>query len=166
MQKYLDYIKEVLNIAGVGIKGYIKAQVKLFFITFLILSFGLYFIGIEKFILKAFGISIVDIFPIVGSGIIMIPWAISFFIKNSINTGFYIIILYITLVIIRQIIEPIILGDSIGLRPIYTLIATILGSMFLGPFGVILGPIIAIVLNSIYTVQKKKEVDEFEKNIK
>lgn len=166
MQKYLDYIEEVLNLAGIGIKGYLKAQVKLFFITFLILSFGLYFIGIDKFILKALGIAIVDVVPVVGSGIIMIPWAISFFIRSSVNTGFYIIILYITLVIIRQIIEPIILGDGIGLRPIYTLLATILGSVFLGPFGVILGPIIGIILNSIYTVQKKKEVDEFEKNNK
>ena len=162
MKTYIDYLREVLNMSSIGIKGYIKAQIKLMIITFLILSIGLYFIGIDKFILKAFGIAIVDIFPVLGSGIIMIPWAISFFVRNSINTGVYLILLYISLVIIRQIIEPKILGDSIGLRPIYTLAATILGSLFLGPFGVILGPIVAIILNSIYTINKRKDIKILE----
>lgn len=162
MRTYIDYLREVLNMSSIGIKGYIKAQIKLMIITFLILSIGLYFIGIDKFILKAFGIAIVDIFPVLGSGIIMIPWAISFFVRNSINTGVYIILLYISLVIIRQIIEPKILGDSIGLRPIYTLAATILGSLFLGPFGVILGPIVAIILNSIYTIKKREDIKNLE----
>lgn len=162
MRTYIDYLREVLNMSSIGIKGYIKAQIKLMIITFLILSIGLYFIGIDKFILKAFGIAIVDIFPVLGSGIVMIPWAISFFVRNSINTGVYIILLYISLVIIRQIIEPKILGDSIGLRPIYTLAATILGSLFLGPFGVILGPIVAIILNSIYTIKKREDIKNLE----
>lgn len=162
MRTYIDYLREVLNMSSIGIKGYIKAQIKLMIITFLILSIGLYFIGIDKFILKAFGIAIVDIFPVLGSGIIMIPWAISFFVRNSINTGVYLILLYISLVIIRQIIEPKILGDSIGLRPIYTLAATILGSLFLGPFGVILGPIVAIILNSIYTIKKREDIKNLE----
>ncbi|MBP2026140.1 AI-2E family transporter [Peptoniphilus stercorisuis] len=162
MRTYIDYLREVLNMSSIGIKGYIKAQIKLMIITFLILSIGLYFIGIDKFILKAFGIAIVDIFPVLGSGIVMIPWAISFFVRNSINTGVYIILLYISLVIIRQIIEPKILGDSIGLRPIYTLAATILGSLFLGPFGVILGPIVAIILNSIYTINKREDIKNLE----
>ena len=162
MRTYIDYLREVLNMSSIGIKGYIKAQIKLMIITFLILSIGLYFIGIYKFILKAFGIAIVDIFPVLGSGIVMIPWAISFFVRNSINTGVYIILLYISLVIIRQIIEPKILGDSIGLRPIYTLAATILGSLFLGPFGVILGPIVAIILNSIYTIKKREDIKNLE----
>lgn len=162
MRTYIDYLREVLNMSSIGIKGYIKAQIKLMIITFLILSIGLYFIGIDKFILKAFGIAIVDIFPVLGSGIVMIPWAISFFVRNSINTGVYLILLYISLVIIRQIIEPKILGDSIGLRPIYTLAATILGSLFLGPFGVILGPIVAIILNSIYTIKKREDIKNLE----
>lgn len=162
MKTYIDYLREVLNMSSIGIKGYIKAQIKLMIITFLILSIGLYFIGIDKFILKAFGIAIVDIFPVLGSGIVMIPWAISFFVRNSINTGVYLILLYISLVIIRQIIEPKILGDSIGLRPIYTLAATILGSLFLGPFGVILGPIVAIILNSIYTIKKREDIKNLE----
>lgn len=162
MRTYIDYLREVLNMSSIGIKGYIKAQIKLMIITFLILSIGLYFIGIDKFILKAFGIAIVDIFPVLGSGIVMIPWAISFFVRNSINTGVYLILLYISLVIIRQIIEPKILGDSIGLRPIYTLAATILGSLFLGPFGVILGPIVAIILNSIYTINKREDIKNLE----
>lgn len=162
MKTYIDYLREVLNMSSIGIKGYIKAQIKLMIITFLILSIGLYFIGIDKFILKAFGIAIVDIFPVLGSGIVMIPWAISFFVRNSINTGVYLILLYISLVIIRQIIEPKILGDSIGLRPIYTLAATILGSLFLGPFGVILGPIVAIILNSIYTINKREDIKNLE----
>ena len=162
MRTYIDYLREVLNMSSIGIKGYIKAQIKLMIITFLILSIGLYFIGIDKFILKAFGIAIVDIFPVLGSGIVMIPWAISFFVRNSINTGVYIILLYISLVIIRQIIEPKILGDSIGLRPIYTLAATILGSLFLGPFDVILRPIVAIILNSIYTIKKREDIKNLE----
>ena len=80
----------------------------------------------------------------------MLPWSVINFIQGDRELGFKIAVLYVVLAISRQIIEPQVTGKQIGLRPIYTFLATILGSLVLGPFGVILGPVIAIIGNSIY----------------
>ncbi|MEG0250895.1 MAG: AI-2E family transporter [Peptostreptococcus sp.] len=167
MDKYIEYLREVVIDAGIGIKGYVKAQLKLMLVSFVVLSIGLYIIGIKLPILKAMGIAIVDVLPVVGSGIIMIPWAISFVIRDLNSMGANVIILYVILVVLRQIIEPKILGDSIGLRPLYTFVATILGGLIFGPLGVFLGPLIGIIMNSIYQIREREKLKrKFEENNK
>jgi len=58
-------------------------------------------------------------------------------------------VLYVVLTIAKQFIEPKVLGDQIGIKPLYTFLATIVGSLIFGPLGLILGPILAVVINSI-----------------
>ena len=70
--------------------------------------------------------------------------------------GMNLAIIYVVLIIIRQIIEPRILGKEMGIRPLYTFIATILGSLILGPIGVILGPLIVVIINSALGIMKIK----------
>ena len=72
--------------------------------------------------------------------------------------GINLAVIYVVLIIIRQIIEPRILGKAIGIKPLYTFMATILGSLLLGPIGMILGPLIAVVINSTLMIigEKKK----------
>ena len=65
--------------------------------------------------------------------------------------------IYVVVTITRQIIEPKITGDQIGIRPIYTFIATLIGSMIFGPIGVIAGPIIVVILKSLYEIKNKTE---------
>lgn len=152
----MEFLLQIIKDTGKGIKGYIKSQLILMIITFIIISISLTIIQAPMPILIAAGISILDILPIIGSGIIMIPWSIINFIMGNDQMGVNLAIIYVVLIIIRQIIEPRILGKEIGIRPLYTFIATILGSLILGPMGVIIGPLIAVVINSALRIVKKK----------
>lgn len=148
----------ILKETGIGIKGYLKAQVKLMIISFFILTIGFWYIDIPLYILVALAIAIVDIIPVIGSGFIMIPWSIINYFLNNKNLALHIAIIYIILTIIRQILEPKIIGDSIGIRPIITFLSTTLGAIFLGPLGVMFGPIIAIFINAIYIRTRFKNI--------
>ncbi len=155
MNNKKDFIGEIIKDTGKGIKGYIKSQIKLMLITFIILSIGLTLIGAPLPVLIAGGISLLDIIPVLGSGIVMLPWSIINFIMGNKDMGGNLAILYVALVILRQFIEPKIIGKEIGVRPLYTFIATILGAIVLGPIGVILGPLAAVVINSIIKIRKR-----------
>lgn len=153
----MDLFRQLLSDTGQGLKGYFRAQMKLMMLTFVILLSGFLIIDIKYSVLIAFIISLIDIIPVLGSGMIMIPWAIINLIVDNGLAG-PIAILYVVLVIARQILEPKIVGKEIGVKPLYTFLATVLGGMFLGPLGVILGPLIAVVLNSI--MKSKKIFDD------
>lgn len=160
LENFIDDLQIILKETGIGIKGYLKGQLKLMLLTFIILSVGFWYIQIPLYILIALGIAIIDIIPVIGSGIIMVPWSIIAFFMDNKNMAMEIAILYVVLTIIRQILEPKIIGDSIGLRPLYTFLSTLLGSILLGPFGVILGPIIGIFINAVYLRRKVKGIEE------
>lgn len=147
----LEIIKDIRK----GIVGYIKAQFILILITFLILSISLKVIEVPMEILISLAIAILDSLPIVGSGIVMIPWSIINFIIGNNQMGKSLAIVYIILVIVRQILEPKILGREIGVKPIYTFVSTVIGSLVLGPIGVIVGPLIAVIVNSILKIKKE-----------
>ncbi|NTW72572.1 MAG: AI-2E family transporter [Eubacteriaceae bacterium] len=149
MNDFLDLFTKVAKDTGKGVKGFLKAQLIIMLITFVILSIGLSVINVPLPVLIAMGIAVFDLIPVVGSGIIMIPWALISIAGGNTETGKQLAILYVFLVVLRQIIEPKVIGDHIGINPIVTFISSILGSIVFGPAGFIIGPVIAIVINSI-----------------
>lgn len=149
MKDRYGLLNQILKDTGKGVKGYIKAQLTLMFITFITLTIGLNIIDIRFSVLIALGISLVDIFPILGSGIVMVPWSLINFILGNNEVGKGLAILYVVLLVSRQFIEPYVLGKNIGVRPLYTFLATIAGSIILGPIGIILGPLVAVIITSI-----------------
>ncbi|CAK7026093.1 AI-2E family transporter [Tissierella carlieri] len=157
MDNKKDFLKQIMNDTGKGIKGYMKAQVTLMIITFIILGIGLTIIDAKHPILISAGIAILDIIPVLGAGIVMIPWVVINFIIGNKDMGADLATLYVILVILRQFIEPKIVGKEIGVRPLYTFIATILGSIILGPIGIILGPLAAVIISSIMKTKKKTD---------
>ena len=99
-----------------------------------------------------FGIGFVDALPILGSGTVMIPWAIIAALNGDLNLGIAIIIIYTIMLIVRQLVEPRIVSKKIGIHPIFTLIAMYTGFKFIGILGLFLGPIILIILKDIFSV--------------
>lgn len=160
MNDNINYILELINETSIGIKGFLVGQCKLFLLSFLIFSIGLYLIGAPYYFLIGLIIAIVDFLPVVGSGLIILPWSIYSFISGNSSFGYKLILLYIIAVVIRQILEPRIIGKSIGLRPLYTFLSTIIGSLVFGPIGVFIGPIIAIILNTIYLKQTVNDLKD------
>jgi len=154
MQNKKEFINKVIKDTGKGIKGYIKSQVKLLIFTFISFSIGLSIIKVPHPILISMVIAILDMLPVLGTGIIMIPWAIINFILGNKYIAVNLGILYATLFILRQIIEPIIVGKEIGIKPLYSFGITILSTLIFGPIGIIFGPLIAIITKSIVDTKK------------
>lgn len=149
-----DKFRKVINDTKKGIEGYFKAQLILMIMTFIIFSIGLLVIDAPFPLLIGFVIAIVDILPVLGSGIIMIPWSIISLLGGNSDFAISLAIVYVVATLIRQILEPKITGDKIGIRPLYTFLATIAGTLIFGPIGIIVGPIIAVIIKSISGVNK------------
>lgn len=149
-----DFINQIIKDTGKGIKGYIKSQIKLMLITFIAFGIGLSIINVPYPILISAGIAILNIIPVLGTGIVMIPWVIISFALGNKDMAVNLAILYVVLFILKQFIEPMIVGKEIGIKPLYTVIATILGSVILGPIGIIVGPLVAVVIRAIVNVKK------------
>lgn len=134
-----------------AILGYIKAQLILMVITFILSVVGLALIGVNYSILIALVISIIDAVPVLGAGSVYIPWIIVKFLQNNYNMAIFLLILYLTVTIVRQTLQPKILSTQIGLYPLVTLMSIYIGIRVFGFFGIILGPLIVI---SILALQK------------
>ena len=126
----------IVDTAGTFIRGYLIIML----ITFAELSVGFLILNIPYPFIIAAVVAVVDLLPILGTGSVLIPWAIILFIQGSYGVGFGILILYSAVTLIRQIIEPKILGSSLGLPPVVVLISAYVGSQLFGLSGVIVLP--------------------------
>ncbi len=133
------------NVLG-SLGKFIKAYSAIISITFIELSIGFWIIGIPNPFLFGLLVAIVDVMPILGTGAVLIPWAIIAFIIGNTKVGFGILILYIIITAVRQTIEPKIVGQQIGLHPLVTLILMYVGVQLMGVLGLMLLPIIATIL--------------------
>lgn len=127
---------------------YGKSYLLILLITFAELSIGLLIIRIPSAILIGLLIAILDIFPVVGTGLILLPWSVISLIQGNAVRGVSLLILYIVITVIRQIIEPKIVGRHVGLHPLVTLISMFVGTSLFGGIGLFGLPItVAIIKN-------------------
>jgi len=143
-------ISSVIRDLKHALGGYVKAQLIIMSIVFVILSIGLSIMNVQLAILLALFIAIFDALPVLGSGGIFIPWSIIAFANGDVRMGVSTLVMYFSVLAIRQSLEPKIVGQSIGVPPLVTLIAMYAGLRFFGIFGMILGPIIVLVVKNLY----------------
>jgi sporulation integral membrane protein YtvI len=145
------HLKELVKTLG----GYLKAEVTLVSISFIICLIGLYILNFAGFnisypLLMALIIGFIDLLPIFGAGTFMIPWAILSACTGDISLAIAILVLWAIMSIVRQLLEPRIVSGNIGIHPIFTLIAMYTGFKFMGVIGMFIGPIILIILKNIF----------------
>lgn len=128
--------------------GFFKAQFLVSLIILAVTLVGLLFITPEIAILMSIIIWLVDLIPIIGSIIVLGPWALYMFITGDMSMGIQLSILAIVLLAIRRTIEPKMMGHHIGLRALPTLISMYLGLQLIGFVGFFLGPLVVILFNS------------------
>lgn len=129
--------------------GYLRAALIIMAITFTELFIGFNIIGVGYPLLLAFLIAIIDALPVLGTGGVLIPWAIYSFVTNDIKMGVSILVLYVVVLVIRQVIEPRVVGHQIGVYPLLTLTAMYIGLQLIGFAGLILGPITFLLIRNI-----------------
>ena len=145
------HIKDLTKTLG----GYLKAEATLILVSFIISLVGLYMLKFASFniefpLLMALFIGFVDALPILGSGTVMIPWAIISGLNGDLKLGIALIVLLIIMSTARQFLEPRLVSKHIGVHPIFTLIAMYTGFKVWGILGLLAGPIILIILKNVF----------------
>ncbi|MBQ8857666.1 MAG: sporulation integral membrane protein YtvI [Lachnospiraceae bacterium] len=149
VNKFKEYIKNTLMV-------YLKSYTLLFLLTYAELSIGFQLIGIPYAPIVGLAVAIFDILPVLGTGGILLPWAVILLVMRNIPMAIGILVLYLVITIIRNTVEPKIVGKQIGLHPLATLISMYLGLNILGFLGMFIFPVsLAVLLN-----MKRNTTDE------
>ncbi|MFC3885169.1 sporulation integral membrane protein YtvI [Bacillus songklensis] len=142
----VELIMRQLSRAGVG---FLKAQFLLSFITFIISFVGLSILGVKYVAIISLIIVLVDLLPILGTGSALVPWAIFLIMSGDSKTGIGLIILFVVITVVRRVIEPKVFSQSLGISPLASLISIYLGFKMLGFIGLLVGPALVIVIETI-----------------
>ena len=149
LQNKLDRIMEQVR-GAVG--GYLIAQLKIMGIIFLILFVGL-FIGKNPYaLLLALLIAVVDVLPFLGTGFVLMPWAFYDILVGNYQETVLLVILYLVCLLSRQLLQPKIIGDSVGLHPLLTLVLIYVGFKLDGIRGFLIAMIAGILVRNFYRI--------------
>ena len=140
VQPYLDSLKSLKN----ALFGWLKAQVKLSGVTFGLLTAGMLLLRIPYAPLWAFLVALLDAFPILGTGAVLVPWSLISFLQGNNLQAFGLLGVYALVTITRTVLEPRLVGAQLGLDPLVTLVCFYAGFRLWGILGMILAPMLAV----------------------
>lgn len=147
IQKRYSMMKRSL---GHAVGGYLKAQLKIEIWMYLLLSIGLAVLHINHVLIIALGIAFLDLLPFFGTGTVLVPWAIVKFLSGDYTVAVGLLIIWGVGQLARQLIQPKIVGDSIGVPPLPTLFLLFVGFKVAGVIGMILAVPIGIIIYTMY----------------
>ncbi len=137
------------KLKGAGL-AYLKAQGIIVFLIAVVISVGLLIIGNSYGILLGMGIAVFDAFPVVGSGIVLIPWTLWEALHGNFFHAAILATLFVVASFLREVLEPRLFGKELGMKSLFVLIAVYAGVQLFGVGGILIGPICLIVLKSVY----------------
>ncbi len=146
--RILEFLLKMKSRVISGFKKYLKAYCVLFVITFVELLIGFWILGIDYAFVLAILIALIDFLPVFGTGAVLVPWGIILLLMKNYFLGIGIIIMFVLMTIVRQVIEPKIVGKSLGVHPILTLITIYIGFKLFGILGMIFLPIATLIVFS------------------
>ena len=133
-----------------AVGGYFKAQFKIEVWMYLLLAIGFWILRVRYAFLIAIGVALLDLLPFFGTGTILLPWAAIKFLSGDYMMVIGLLIIWGVGQLARQVIQPKIVGDSVGLAPIPTLILLFVGYKAAGVIGMIIAVPIGIILLNMY----------------
>ena len=139
------------------LKVYVKSYSILFSLTFVELTIGFLILGIPHAVILALAIAVFDLMPVLGTGGILLPWALVMLIVDNYGMAVGILILYLIITGIRNTLEPRIVGKQIGLHPLVTLVAMLTGLRLFGIIGLFGFPVTLTVVNAMRRTRKEQE---------
>lgn len=131
------------------LKKYGKSYGIIMGITFLEIFAGLLILRQNNAFLIALVIAVVDIFPIVGAGLFLLPWGVVSLLSGNAGKGIGLFVIYAVEIVVRQVIEPRIVGRQVGLHPLVTLAAMFVGTRLFGAVGLLGLPITCAIVQSL-----------------
>lgn len=143
--KYNEKSRLVAADLGTALIGFLRAQTILVSVTIIVITVGLLLIGNKYAFTVGIVAGLLDLVPIIGPSLIFIPWTIILLFAADLASALQVFIIYIVATIIRQMLEPKIMSQNIGIHPLPTLISIYVGLKLFGALGLILGPTLIIV---------------------
>ena len=144
--RVISLMYDAEHYAKTALLQYIKSYSLILFITFCEIAAGLWILGVDSPMLIALVIAVFDILPAVGTGGIIIPWGIISIALGDVLFGIGMLALYLVVTVVRNTLEPKIVGQQVGLHPVATLMAMFLGSKVMGIVGLFGFPIALVIL--------------------
>lgn len=139
-------------------KKYFRSYALIFILTFGELFLGLSILGTGNEVIIAFIIAFVDVLPVIGAGAALVPWAVVNFLLGDAESGIFILVMYGIISIVRQVVEPHIVGRGIGLHPAVSIISMYVGLCTFGVGGMIFMPLaVAVLKNTAQTFIGEKK---------
>jgi sporulation integral membrane protein YtvI len=132
-----------------GIVMYLKAQLKLITLTFLIIFFSLLLLGVKNVLSISLLSAFFDVLPLLGVSTVFIPWIIYLFIVGNTSLAIWVTVVLGVVILVRQIMEPKITGDSLGVSAFTMLSFMIVSLSLFGVAGLILSPILIILIKAL-----------------
>ncbi len=133
-----------------GIASYLKAQFKLISVTFLVILVALLILNVKSAFTVALVAAIFDVLPLLGVSTLFIPWIIYLFVVGQTGLALWLTALLLVVILTRQVLEPKITGDSLGVSAFTMLAFMMISLSMFGIAGVIMSPILVILLKSLY----------------
>ena len=154
LYRYVDPALTTVKKLRHALLGWLKAQLKRSCVTWAIVSVGLLVLRIPNALLWAILVSFVDAFPVLGTGVILVPWSLISFLQGSRFQAFGLLAVYIAVVLTRSVLEPKLVGRQLGLDPLITLICLYAGFQIWGIGGLILAPLLAAAASQISNLRE------------
>ncbi|MBR5577697.1 MAG: sporulation integral membrane protein YtvI [Lachnospiraceae bacterium] len=146
---YREKVDVVKGYIGSTLLVYLRSYFFLFCLTCFELSLGLKLLGIPYAVIWGCLIGVFDILPVLGTGGILMPWGVILLVTGNIPMGIGILVVYFVITVIRNILEPRLVGKQIGLHPLATLISLYVGLKMLGFIGMFVFPVSLAILSSM-----------------
>ncbi|MBB3108289.1 sporulation integral membrane protein YtvI [Paenibacillus phyllosphaerae] len=140
-----NQVDEVLQNLRRSVLGFLRSQLILSVLTYILTLIGLLILGLKYPLAIALLVVIVDIMPILGTGSVLVPWASYLLLTGNVYQGVGLIVLFLVITVFRRIVEPKVLGDAVGIGALSALISLYVGFKLVGVIGVFLGPLVVIV---------------------
>lgn len=156
-EKQLSFARELKEHFFDTFFSVLRAYGILIIMTFLELWVGFLLLRIPYATLLAIFIALVDILPVLGTGTVLVPWGVFLLIVGEYKTGLCILALYGIITVIRQVAEPKILGDSVGLHPLATLISMYFGLKLCGVGGLFLFPFAVMIITKVLSAKERTQ---------
>lgn len=148
------FVKHKINVFmknSVGVLvSYCLAQLKIMIVIIAILWIGFFIAGIGHSFIYSVLVGIVDIFPILGTGTVIIPWTIFKLITGDIKTAVILLIIYAICLVLKQVLQPKMMGDSMGISALTTIFLIYVGLKFGGLGGMLLALILGMFVINLY----------------
>jgi sporulation integral membrane protein YtvI len=132
--------------------GYFKAQFKIMLVLTVIMFIGFEILKVDYSFFIALGVAFLDLLPVLGTGTVLWPWALFDVISGNYTRAVGLIIIYLICQVVKQVLQPKMVGDSIGLSPLSTLVFMYIGYQLYSVLGMIIGIPVGMVIVNLYRV--------------